>query len=1113
MKTYSLRYLSITIILLIIVSLTYSIIPVEASTQETIDYDIYAPPLLRTYPYGFTRELPIPLNLKILVIPVHLADAPLPEDYLVKLNEWLEYVKDYWYDATKGNVRISFKVYPKPVLVPYRAEDIGDNTIIFLDFIPPVKEEFNTYMFVHASVPFEAGNKKGIWSQTIRFSPDDNRPSLVIVSLAGCRDTIVHEVGHLLGLEDLVDVYFSPMGVFIASEQFRARLLDREPLPTPYPTLPELWIAGLIDRKSSMTVVIPKTLEGEVETVLQPVALPSPKGIFIPFSYKVEDRGFNVTFHKASGFFVEVRFLEDRDEVIKEYEFDNPALGKVMGAFMVVYNYTMSVKYDSLGSPYEAKYDLVEESYGESKSLTKIRYLPLAVGNKVNIPINQTHSVIIEITGVDYVNMKVSVKVYVEVVRTAILGIMQETFIEPTNLLAYNKTFFIKLIPKDLNDLTREAYYDYYLLPIVVSFAKAGDYELEFYIDGEKTGKYLGMTAPKSEFIRFVKDFGYGEGWVKFTVHDKTTVAFIFEAELPEKMVREFKVVLRDLETGEAVDEYEFKIASGTLIHIEVEGKDYYLEYKFASSFAQYFGYVLNTPYSYVYRTSEEKPYIVTDYYIQPAKKGKSVEFVTLGEEIVVSGHFDIPIILPIGYIPSEETNLYAILNTFEFMLIRTEDGGITFPKKVIIKHNGEVLRTYEVKLDSKLGIFWDDEQVDIFQILGTSQKVCSADRACELFPVGYYEVIVKPYEVHKVRIKVTTPSGDPIPIDVGYVAPPYGYLYAWYIGAIANVKNDSTPALAPFYPTWGGEFIAPTVFPAFEFFKVNYLGNGTYEYYLPEGVKVPIFFIYSKPLLDEEGRILALDMPTVYSLTANSKIWFIGYIEAYEDMNVAFTVPLYKLTINVADPELYHKILIVPAYNDIFQLLSTDYKYAVWNCYEKMEKLVQEYLKTISAIEDPKKFINETLNFISERDNWIGVHVAPDFSGGVKIYFKDRELFPLPDATVYRVGNTWYLPPNKYHVYVGGSIKVAEDFSSISVEDGVLVAEVSLYKDAYLNLQLTKEVVEELSITVWDAIGMGVALWLIAGLSSLIASLILFRIYKKRIMKKIEKAVANENQ
>ena len=99
--------------------------------------------------------------------------------------------------------------------------------------------------------------------------------------------------------------------------------------------------------------------------------------------------------------------------------------------------------------------------------------------------------------------------------------------------------------------------------------------------------------------------------------------------------------------------------------------------------------------------------------------------------------------------------------------------------------------------------------------------------------------------------------------------------------------------------------------------------------------------------------------------------------------------------------------------------------------------------------------------------------------------------------------------------IYIGGSIKVAEGFRSISVENGVLVAEVSLYKDVYLNLQLTKEVVEERRVTTWDAIGMGVALWLIAGLSSLIVSLILFRIYKKRIMKKIEnaKVVANENQ
>jgi len=109
------------------------------------------------------------------------------------------------------------------------------------------------------------------------------------------------------------------------------------------------------------------------------------------------------------------------------------------------------------------------------------------------------------------------------------------------------------------------------------------------------------------------------------------------------------------------------------------------------------------------------------------------------------------------------------------------------------------------------------------------------------------------------------------------------------------------------------------------------------------------------------------------------------------------------------------------------------------------MERIVQEYLQRISAVNEPKEFINEALKFIWERDSWDSIKVNP-FTRTIGII--NRKMLPQPDATVYRVGNTWSLPLNKYHVCIGDTMKIAEGFRSISVENGVLVAEVSLYKD-----------------------------------------------------------------
>ena len=1127
---------NVEISLVLIPLLTIVVIPV-ISVRAYTPYDIYTPPLLRVYPIGFSRYLPHPFELKILVVPVNLINAPLPEDYLTTLNEWLEYASEYWFNATKGNVRITFKVYPKPILVPYRAKDIGNHAEIFEDFIPPVSMEYNAFLFVHASVPFEKGNKEGIWSQAIRYHPDNMKPSIVVISLKGFKDTLIHEIGHLLGLEDEVyglhkGVTFSPMGFFLPTEHLRANVFEREPLPVPYPSLPELWIADLVDRGETMAIIPPHSLEGEITLDLYPISSPHPRGIFIPMSFDVEDLGFGCKEHRAWGYFVEVRFLRGYDEVL--WKFDLPHVDRVgAGADIInypafiIYNYTMRVEYDSLGQPYHVEYKLIEVPLGFEGLLSMVWYPEVKAGNGVCILLNQTHDLIIEVADVDYDSCRTTVRVYVRNVRSAIISILTHSSITPIKLAKVNDTFYLKMRPYDERVIVKEETYDYYYLPIEVSLAKAGEYKFELYIDGELRGRYLRATARIDKYLEPYHTISHGEGWVKFRVDEPTQVAVIFKAELRKRLdepLRTFKAVLKDLKTGEVLDEYEFKIASTSPIRIEVVG-NYTFEYKvfLPEWINEYFGWVLTCNYSLVYNSTALNLAVFGNYslieltggdYIVPAKRGRTVDIVDYGYFMLIGREYSLPLFNPAGH----------------FIDIKSPEGAITFPKKITIQFVGLADRTSEsfyVEYVAKLGkdgITYVPRKIvgaldpafrnpikpegyGDFDFKTTIIAESLEYNAVAEYPLGYYIVKIYPYEVEKVRIRVVTPSGDPVPIDVGYVAPPYGILYMWYYSCgflecgwdyyrLISVYSNLTVVNEP--P------IENTYFPAFQFFKVNYLGNGTYEYYIPKGFTVPIYFIYSKPLFDKENRILALDVPLGYIDAIESKLWKLGTVTGGKDKEVTFVVPLYKLTINTTDPEILDKITILYDGANIGDLACRHPVVALWNNYTLMRKHVDELLEKLTKVKTDEE-LHQTIRKFLKESSHIYTHYLIKENGQPILVFRDLPCFPLPNTSVYRVGNTWYLPPYNYTVYYGGTLKEVK--GKVIVEGGLPIAKISLKNDVVINLNIDKETLEkykESNLT--SAIAEGIAYWILFTLPVLTILLIIYFIKKWRIMKKIKK-------
>ncbi|RLF16891.1 MAG: hypothetical protein DRZ82_10345 [Thermoprotei archaeon] len=526
--------------------------------------------------------------------------------------------------------------------------------------------------------------------------------------------------------------------------------------------------------------------------------------------------------------------------------------------------------------------------------------------------------------------------------------------------------------------------------------------------------------------------------------------------------------------------------------------------------------------------------------------KGRVLDFLKRGATEALGGReVSLPIFEPAG----------------DFFVIRTKEGALTIPKKITIRFVGASVYEsdsyyveYVADPDPVKGIRWIRVRGEGNVPEGILPKVIepnspytslyyTTDEVKDLrypkayFPVGYYIIKFYPYEVEKVRIRVVTPDGEPVPIDIGYVAPPDGYIYAWYAGIIGQLKDKWN--LASWYGLYINEPLVnkeipnvPSIFLAFQFFKVNYLGNGTYEYYVPKNFTVPIYFIFSKPIFDKENRILLFDVPLGYIFTINSKIWRLGMVTGGKNKEVTFVVPIYKLTINTTNPELLDKLIILPSKADVSGLLYEDYRNAVWNCYWFMRREAEDYFRRLKMIEEGKwwdaiteefrKVINRTgivpkgmdeciadvtWDFIA-RSSHIGVLYLRFIDWGeYTIGFDIVPFFPLPNTTVYRIGNTWYLPPNNYTIYYGGVLKMNYKTGKAEVVGGIPIAKVELKGDLTIYLDLNEEVMKEYRrTTLSDAITTGIALWILYDPWLLITLLTIILVYKWKIMRRIRR-------